>query len=62
MPLRCIDPRANNHLRAVDLSLSAWKQLEAENRRLRHLGNAVLSISRGPQDFATWHSFFRAWQ
>lgn len=59
MPLRCIDPRVNNSLHAFDLSHSDWKDLEAENRRLRHLAMPccqsalVLKTSRrGTQFFA----------
>ncbi len=59
MPLRCIDPATNASLHAFDLSTEAWRKLEAENRRARHLrmpccsAAVTLRVSkRGTQFFA----------
>jgi competence protein CoiA len=59
MPLRCVDPAANTNVLAFDLSVEAWRILERENRRTRHLrmpccaAQVTLKISRrGTQFFA----------
>lgn len=37
MPLRCLEPESKTSILAFDLSPDAWRALEVENRRRRHL-------------------------